>query len=108
MILSGRRCSSCGAATLDWSLACPACGSRDLGGAVLSGRGRLYSSTTVRVAPSHLQSEAPYHLVVAALDEGPLVVGRWAGMREPAVDSRVHAVRRDHNTIWFDAGDPPA
>lgn len=66
------RCTACGVFIWyprDW---CPECLSREIEWIEASGRGTIYSHTTVRRgAPPALRDAVPYVVAVVELDEGP-------------------------------------
>ncbi|WP_431282510.1 Zn-ribbon domain-containing OB-fold protein [Humitalea sp. 24SJ18S-53] len=56
---------------------CPACGSDRLEWRAASGRATLYSTSTVHRPPfPELAAEVPYVVAIAALEEGPHLMGR--------------------------------
>jgi uncharacterized OB-fold protein len=61
---------------------CTACGGTDLTYDEASGRGQIYSHTTVRRAP-HPAFEAPYVVALVRLEEGPVVLSNITGV-DPA------------------------
>ncbi len=75
-MLQGRRCAECGKLSVEGGRPCPFCGS--LGGSIitLSGRGRLLSWTTIRVAPARYAAEAPYAIGLLELEEGLRLTAR--------------------------------
>lgn len=69
-------CDHCGAWQPGVRLACHTCGSAALRWQDASGHATVYAVTEVTRAPTDAFRElAPYTLVVAALDEGPRVMG---------------------------------
>lgn len=68
--LIGSRCSSCGEVFFPSRLCCRRCSSSDMKEIPLSGKGTLYSFTTVRVRPPHFIGEVPYVVGVVELAEG--------------------------------------
>ena len=62
----------------------------------LSGRGRLYSWTTMHVVPAAFQSEAPYRVCVIDLDEGIRVTTRLLGNGAAPLDHPVELVAIRH------------
>lgn len=64
---------------MDEGRPCPACGGDGGTPVALSGRGRLVSWTTIRVAPERYAAEAPYAVGVLELEEGLRVTARLAG-----------------------------
>lgn len=77
-MLQGRRCAECKRLWLEAAQACPYCSSPGGETIQLSGRGRLLSWTTIRVAPAGYAAEAPYVVGLVALDEGPRLTARLA------------------------------
>lgn len=69
-MLKGRRCAECGKLSVDEGRPCPFCGSQGGSLVALSGRGRLLSWTTIRVAPERYATEAPYAVGLLELEEG--------------------------------------
>lgn len=73
-VLLGMRCRDCGIYLFGAALFCPSCSSNDLEPVELSGRGTLYSYTTVRVPPAGWPGPVPYVLGEVELPEGPHVL----------------------------------
>lgn len=76
MTLEGGRCPTCGTSHWPFRYACRN-DATALERVVLSGRGSLYSWTTVRVGPSGF--DAPYALGFVVLEEGPRVLAKLPG-----------------------------
>lgn len=78
-VIACQHCTSCGTAILPARARCPACGSAELAWRHASGRGTVWSVTTIWRAPTEaLKAEVPYDLVLVTLDEGPRLMGRAA------------------------------
>lgn len=73
--LLGLKCDSCGTITCPPKLVCCECAGLDLEIVELSGKGRIKTFTTTYVAPKGREVEAPYTIVIVALDEGPWITG---------------------------------
>ncbi len=73
--LLGLKCQSCGAVTCPPKLVCHECTGADLEITELSGTGVIKTFTTTYVAPKGREVEAPYTIVMVALDEGPWIAG---------------------------------
>lgn len=75
---------------------CPDCGkeARDLYS--FSGRGEVYSLTTVYDAPAGYEEQAPYTVALIRLEEGPMVTAQLTDLdgREVAVGTPVEMVTR--------------
>ncbi len=72
-------CEDCGKAHLYPRSHCPHCGGARLAWREASGRGAVYSFTTVHRAPMPaFKPEVPYTIAVVRLAEGPHLTGRLA------------------------------
>ncbi|MDP3138625.1 MAG: OB-fold domain-containing protein [Burkholderiaceae bacterium] len=72
-----QHCEGCGALQMYPRRRCVKCGSAKLGVAPVSGKGRLYTFSTIfHNAPSEFQDQLPYTLGVVVLDEGPQLLSR--------------------------------
>jgi uncharacterized OB-fold protein len=72
-------CRTCGAHRFPPALVCSQCGSAELDFVEASGRGVVYSTTTVR------EREGSYDVSIVELDEGPRVMSRVEGLPAEAV-----------------------
>ncbi len=73
--LLGLKCQNCGTVTCPPMLVCQKCASSNLEVVELSGTGVIKTFTTTYVAPKGREVEAPYTIVMVALDEGPWISG---------------------------------
>jgi uncharacterized OB-fold protein len=65
----------------------------------LSGRGTVYSFTTVTAPPEPFEAFAPYPLALVKLDEGPMVMAQLTDLEGPAeIGMRVEVVVRKLRT----------
>lgn len=76
-----QRCLACGGHVFMPRVLCPHCGDARLSWTVPSGRGEVYSCTTVR---RRAESGGDYNVSIIALDEGPHLMSRVEG---PAADA---------------------
>ncbi|HWP90736.1 MAG TPA: OB-fold domain-containing protein [Thermodesulfobacteriota bacterium] len=76
MNLKVLECSSCKKLHLPPAYFCPSCRSGELEEREISGRGVLYTYSTVHVPVPMLEKEAPYTLAIVELAEGCRVTGR--------------------------------
>ncbi|RAR59270.1 hypothetical protein C7401_111120 [Paraburkholderia unamae] len=90
------RCEACSAYTFPPKPFCPHCWSRDVRWTELSGRGTLYSATTVHAAPAAFRELAPYRVGIVDLEEGPRIAVALWGDGPFALDSPVEIVVLDH------------
>ncbi len=61
------KCTGCGKRFISPAYVCPACGSEKFAPDVISGEGKIYSHTTIRIAPEAFQAEAPYPMAIIEL-----------------------------------------
>ncbi len=95
--LEGTKCETCGRVFFPPRSVCPHC--RRKGKIVpmkFSGKGRIYSYTTVYVAPEGYERNVPYVLAIVELDEGARVTGEIVDAKEEDVEmgKRVEVVFR--------------
>ena len=97
--LKGEVCPNCGAKLFPPRDVCPACGGPAKTTLKFSGRGEIYSFSTVYAAPKGFTEQAPYLTALVKLEEGPLVtaqltdIGRdevFIGMPVEMVTRRLH------------------
>lgn len=67
--------------------------SRDVEWVELTGRGTLYSVTSVHAAPATFREFAPYQVAIVDLDEGPRLATAFLGPVDTPLDSPVELVR---------------
>jgi uncharacterized protein len=75
---------------------CPACGKEATATFTFSGRGELYSFTTIYEAPTGFDETAPYTVALIKLEEGPLVTAQLTDLGEikPVIGMPVEMVTR--------------
>ena len=71
--LEGNACANCGAKYFPPRAVCNNCRGTDFTLFQFSGRGELYSFTTMREAPSGYEGNLPYVVAMVKLDEGPMI-----------------------------------
>lgn len=77
-----QRCEDCARHVFMPRVLCPHCGSARLSWVAPSGRGEVYSCTTVR---RKAESGGDYNVSIIALDEGPHLMSRVEGIAADAV-----------------------
>lgn len=83
-VLRLQRCSSCSAYRFPPSILCPNCSSMDHSWEEVSGRGSIFSFVTYRrLYHKAFASLLPYVVAVIELEEGPRMLSRLAGVRDP-------------------------
>lgn len=83
--LMGSVCRSCGHRTFPPRADCPECLGGDFDYVELSGRGTVYTFTTIAAAPTGFEDVAPYTVTVIDLEEGGRLLG-WLGASLPAAE----------------------
>lgn len=73
--LLGLKCKECAKITCPPMMVCNECGAVDVEVVELSGKGKVVTYTTVRVAAEGRQNEVPYTIVLVELNEGPWIMG---------------------------------
>jgi uncharacterized OB-fold protein len=74
--LEGSACAGCGEITFPPRDVCPRCGSTEIQPRRLSGRGEIYSYSTVFHGPNGFAEYVPYLVALVRLAEGPLVAAQ--------------------------------
>jgi uncharacterized OB-fold protein len=75
-----QRCARCRAAVFFPRRWCPSCGAAALEQEVASGRGTIYSYSTVSQAPTEAyRAELPYVVALVELEEGPRMMANVVG-----------------------------
>jgi uncharacterized OB-fold protein len=64
---------------------CPNCGDEAKDLYTFSGKGEVYSFTTIYEAPTGYDSNAPYTVALVKLDEGPMVTAQLTDVDNSAV-----------------------
>lgn len=83
MALEGEICPHCGAKLFPPRDVCPHCAGPARVAFSFSGRGTVYSFTTMYSAPDKFERHTPYTVALVKLEEGPLVTAQLADV-DPA------------------------
>jgi len=94
--LVGEVCPHCAAKIFPPRDICPECGDEAKDHYQFSGRGEVYSHTTLYNAPAGYEEQAPYTVAMVQLEEGPLVTAQLTDIdvKEPEVGMPVEMVTR--------------
>jgi uncharacterized protein len=84
--LTGEVCPHCESKIFPPRDICPECGRDARTEYQFSGRGEVYSYTTVSQAPAGFESSAPYTLAMVKLAEGPLVTAQLTDLDDRPVE----------------------
>lgn len=94
--LIGTACAQCGGKSFPPRQVCPKCGAEASTRFAFSGRGEVYSFTTIYEAPAGYEEQAPYTVALVRLEEGPLVTAQLTDLDEgkPEIGMPVEMVTR--------------
>lgn len=84
--LVGEVCPHCEAKIFPPRDICPECGGEAKELYTFSGRGEVYSYTTVYDAPAGFQENAPYTVAMIKLEEGPMVTAQMTDLGDKPVE----------------------
>jgi uncharacterized OB-fold protein len=84
--LIGEICPNCSAKLFPPRDICPECGKEAKNLYNFSGKGEVYSYTTVYEAPAGYEEYAPYMIALVKLDEGPLVTAQLTDIGDSEVE----------------------
>lgn len=84
--LTGEVCPHCDAKIFPPRDVCPECGLEAKAAYTFSGRGQVYSFTTVYDPPAGYEENAPYTVALVKLEEGPLVTAQLTDLGDQAVE----------------------
>lgn len=94
--LIGNHCLNCGAKYFPPRQVCTECHATTFEPFQFSGKGNLYSFTTLRQAPTGFEDYAPYSVGMIKLDEGPMVEAQLTDVNpeDLEIEMRVEMVTR--------------
>ena len=84
--LVGEVCGHCDAKVFPPRDICPSCGEEAKTLYTFSGKGQVYSYTTVFDAPAGFEDSAPYTVAMIKLDEGPFVTAQLTDLDNRKVE----------------------
>ena len=84
--LIGEICPHCDSKIFPPRDICPECGEDAKTTYQFSGRGEIYSFTTVYQAPAGHEESSPYPVAIVRLEEGPLVTAQLTDIGEDAIE----------------------
>jgi len=84
--LVGEVCPHCHAKLFPPRDVCPECGGEAKTLYKFSGRGEVYSYTTVYAPPAGYEENAPYTVALVKLEEGPLVTAQMTDLGEQSLE----------------------
>jgi hypothetical protein len=104
--LIGEVCHHCQAKIFPPRDICPACGEEANKSFAFSGRGEVFSFTTIYEPPSGFDETAPYTVALVKLEEGPMVTAQLTDLGEslPEIGMPVEMVTRRLRTDGDERG----
>ncbi len=84
--LVGEVCSHCDAKIFPPRDICPECGQEAKSSFQFSGKGEVYSHTTIYDPPAGFEEYAPYTVALVKLEEGPIVTAQLTDLAETPVE----------------------
>jgi uncharacterized OB-fold protein len=84
--LVGEVCPHCESKIFPPRDVCPDCGKEAKTSFQFSGRGEVYSYTTVYNAPEGFEDQAPYTVALVKLEEGPMVTAQLTDLGDEKVE----------------------
>ena len=84
--LVGEVCPHCEVKIFPPRDVCPACGGEAKSAYAFSGKGEVYSYTTIYEAPTGYDESAPYTVALVKLAEGPLLTAQLTDLGEQPVE----------------------
>jgi hypothetical protein len=84
--LVGEICDNCDNKIFPPRDLCPECGQEAKTLYQFSGRGQVYSYTTVNEAPAGFEENAPYPVAMVQLEEGPLVTAQLTDLQDKKIE----------------------
>lgn len=74
--LIGEKCTHCGGAIFPPRDVCPHCAEEAGPAYQFSGKGEVYSHTTIYSAPEGFEDQVPYTVALVKLEEGPMITAQ--------------------------------
>jgi uncharacterized protein len=84
--LVGEVCPHCDAKIFPPRDICPECGKDAKTTFAFSGRGEVYSYTTIYDAPAGYETTAPYTVALVKLEEGPIITAQLTDLGDEALE----------------------
>jgi uncharacterized protein len=84
--LTGKVCPHCNAKLFPPRDICPNCGGEVKTNYTFSGKGEVFSFTTIYEAPTGYDETAPYTVALVKLEEGPLVTAQLTDLGDQPVE----------------------
>nr|HID57720.1 hypothetical protein [Desulfobacterales bacterium] len=102
--ISVEKCKGCGKLFMSPVYVCSACGSEEFEPEVIEGEGKIYTHTTIRIAPEAFMDQVPYHLAIVELPHNLRLTAR-IDLKEGEkmeIGRPVSCIRKDDVGYWFE------
>lgn len=93
-------CQSCGFQAIPPKYTCPSCHEESLSELEIPGKGKVFSHTTIRVAPGAFASEIPYPILLVELENGLRVTAR-TDLEQVLIGQVVQLKKVEKGVYWF-------
>ncbi len=84
--LLGEECPHCKAKIFPPRDVCPECGGEAKEPYTFSGRGTVFTFTTIQEGPAGYENSAPYTVAIVQLDEGPMLTAQLTDLGDQPVE----------------------
>ena len=100
-------CKACGTFYIPPKYLCSRCGHEHLHEYMASGLGKIYTYTTIFVAPESFKDQVPYTIAVVELNEGLKVTARVykVGKSPIKIGYPVRFLKKDEVGYWFNVAE---
>ena len=98
------KCAQCGKRFISFAYVCAACGSEEFVSDAIKGKGKIYTHTTIRVAPEAFRSQVPYPMAVIELPHGLRLTARMLLKegQKMEIEGSVSCIGKDEAGYWFE------
>jgi uncharacterized OB-fold protein len=102
--ISVDKCTDCGKHFVSPVYVCSACGSDKFKPAMINGQGKIYSHTTIRIAPDAFRDQAPYPMAIVELPHDLRMTARilLKEGEKMEIGKEVACIRKNESGYWFE------
>ncbi len=97
------KCKRCRKLFIPKAYVCPYCAGEEFDPETIQGNGKIYTFTTIRVAPEAFKDEVPYTMAIIELPYSLRLTARMQIKENESMEigSSVKCVRHDKRGYWF-------